>query len=123
VRVVRHVPDLHTVGAGVRRDADGNPVLASRAVLADVAAPLLYREPVGEDALPPRFVTDLDRFEWDDSTSKVNWALGEPIPWTAEGVHGAGTVHLGADLTGLRTFAADVAIGRVPSIDSCCSGR
>jgi phytoene dehydrogenase-like protein len=96
------------------RDADGDPVLASRAVLADIAAPLLYRELVGEDALPPRFVTDLDRFEWDDSTIKVNWALREPIPWTAAGARGAGTVHLGADLAGLRTFASDVSVGRVP---------
>jgi phytoene dehydrogenase-like protein len=96
------------------RDGDGAPVLARRAVLADVAAPLLYRELLGEDELPPRFVADLDRFEWDDATVKVNWALRAPIPWTAPGVHGAGTVHLGTDLTGLRTFAFDIAVGRVP---------
>jgi phytoene dehydrogenase-like protein len=105
---------LHGSRAVGIRDGDGSPVLARRAVLADVAAPLLYRDLVGEDALPPRFVTDLDRFEWDDSTVKVNWALAEPIPWTAEGVRGAGTVHLGADLAGLRSFASDVALGRVP---------
>ena len=96
------------------RDAAGDPVLASRAVLADVTAPLLYRELVGEDALPARFVTDLDRFEWDDSTIKTNWALAEPIPWTAPGARGAGTVHLGADMIGLRSFASDVSVGRVP---------
>ncbi|HTK67887.1 MAG TPA: NAD(P)/FAD-dependent oxidoreductase [Pseudonocardia sp.] len=96
------------------RDAAGDPVLARRAVLADLAAPLLYRELVGEDSLPPRFVSDLDRFEWDDATIKVNWALDSPIPWTAPGAHGAGTVHLGADLAGLRRFAADVLVGRVP---------
>jgi phytoene dehydrogenase-like protein len=96
------------------RDAAGDPVLARRAVLADVVAPLLYRALVGEDALPARFVRDLDRFDWDDATIKVNWALREPIGWTAPGVRGAGTVHLGADLTGLRAFAADVAVGRVP---------
>jgi phytoene dehydrogenase-like protein len=89
-------------------------VLARRAVLADIAAPLLYRELVGEDSLPPRFVSDLDRFEWDDATIKVNWALDSPIPWTAPGVRGAGTVHLGADLDGLRAFAADVQVGRIP---------
>ena len=96
------------------RDAAGDPVLARRAVLADIAAPLLYRELLGEDSLPPRFVRDLDRFEWDDATIKVNWALDSPIPWTAPGVHGAGTVHLGADLAGLREFAADVLVGRIP---------
>lgn len=96
------------------RDSSGDPVLARRAVLADVAAPLLYRELVGEDALPPRFVRDLDNFEWDDATVKVNWALREPIPWTAPDVHGAGTVHLGTDLSGLRRFAMTVADGELP---------
>lgn len=96
------------------RDAAGDPVLSRRAVLADVAAPILYRELVGEDALPARFVQDLNNFEWDDATIKVNWALREPIPWTARGVYGAGTVHLGTDLAGLRTFAAELAAGRIP---------
>jgi phytoene dehydrogenase-like protein len=96
------------------RDRAGNPVRAGRAVLADVTAPVLYRELVGEEHLPPRFVSDLDRFEWDVSTVKVDWALEHPIPWTAPGVDGAGTVHLGADLAGLRGFAADLAAGRVP---------
>lgn len=96
------------------RDIAGSPVLARRAVLADLAAPLLYRELVGEDSLPPRFVSDLDRFEWDDATVKVNWALDSPIPWSVPEARGAGTVHLGADLAGLRGFAADLLVGRVP---------
>lgn len=83
-------------GRSARRRRD--PVLARRAVLADLAAPLLYRELVGEDSLPPRFVSDLDRFEWDYAAIKVNWALDSLIPWTAPGAHGAGTVHLSADL-------------------------
>lgn len=95
-------------------DADGHPTFARRAVLADVAAPLLYRDLVGEDALPGRFVRDLDAFEWDDATVKVNWALREPIPWTAPEVRGAGTVHLGTDLAGLRSFATQIAAQQVP---------
>ncbi|MGQ0482125.1 MAG: phytoene desaturase family protein [Pseudonocardia sp.] len=117
-RVHRNRPVSKVLVRGGRaegvRDAAGNPVLARRAVLADVAAPLLYRELVGEDLLPPRFVRDLRHFEWDDATVKVNWALDAPIPWTAPGAHGAGTVHVGADLAGMRAFAADVSAGRVP---------
>jgi phytoene dehydrogenase-like protein len=97
------------------RDAAGDPVLARRAVLADIAAPLLYRELVGVEHLPPRFVEDLDRFEWDDATVKVDWALDGPIPWTAAGARDAGTVHLGADMRGMRSFAADLAGARVPT--------
>lgn len=96
-------------------DAAGDPVRARRAVLADVAAPLLYRDLVGVEHLPGRFVDDLDRFEWDDATVKVDWALDGPIPWTADGVRDAGTVHLGTDLAGMRGFAADLASGRVPA--------
>ncbi|WP_085916743.1 MULTISPECIES: phytoene desaturase family protein [Pseudonocardia] len=96
------------------RDEQGGPITARRAVLAAVAAPVLYRDLVGEEHLPPRFVTDLDRFSWDFSTVKLDWALSGPIPWTAGEVAGAGTVHLGADLDGMRRYTADLGAGRVP---------
>ncbi|MBW0103963.1 NAD(P)/FAD-dependent oxidoreductase [Pseudonocardia sp. KRD291] len=96
------------------RDARGDPVAARRAVLADVAAPVLFRDLVGEEHLPARFVTDLDRFSWDFSTVKLDWALSGPVPWTAGDAAGAGTVHLGADLDGMRRYTADLSAGRVP---------
>jgi phytoene dehydrogenase-like protein len=96
------------------RDASGQLVRARRAVLADVPAPTLYRELVGEEHLPARLVADLDGFVWDDATIKVDWALSGPIPWSAPGVAGAGTVHIGADVDGLAGFANDLACGRVP---------
>jgi phytoene dehydrogenase-like protein len=96
------------------RDASGHVVRARRAVLADVPAPVLYRELVGESHLPARLVADLDNFVWDDSTIKVDWALSGPIPWSAPEVRGAGTVHLGADVDGLAGIANDLACGRVP---------
>ncbi|HEY0447644.1 NAD(P)/FAD-dependent oxidoreductase [Actinophytocola sp.] len=96
------------------RDASGVAVRARRAVLADVPAPLLYRDLVGEANLPARLVADLARFHWDDGTVKVDWALSGPIPWTASPVGAAGTVHLGADLDGLSGVATDLACGRVP---------
>ncbi|MFC4855310.1 phytoene desaturase family protein [Actinophytocola glycyrrhizae] len=96
------------------RDAAGEVVRARRAVLADVPAPVLYRELVGESHLPARLVADLDTFHWDDATIKVDWALSGPIPWSAHAVRGAGTVHLGADVDGLAGIANDLACGRVP---------
>lgn len=95
-------------------DAEGGRIAARRAVLADVDAPRLYRELVGEEYLPARFVADLDRFHWDFSTVKLDWALDGPIPWTAEDARSAGTVHLGADVDGLRRYAADLTAGRLP---------
>lgn len=99
--------------SGVRL-ADGTLIEARRAVLADVPAPSLYRDLVGLDRLPARLGKDLDRFEWDPATIKVNWALDRPVPWRAAGASGAGTVHLGADSDGLVDFAADLSTGRVP---------
>jgi phytoene dehydrogenase-like protein len=96
------------------RTADGELIRARRAVLADVTAPALYRDLVGAEHLPPRLLRDLDRFQWDHPTFKVNWALDRPFAWTAEGAHGAGTVHLGVDRRGFVDVAASLSKGEPP---------
>ncbi len=98
---------------GVRL-ASGETITARRAVLADVTAPILFEQLVGRDRLPARFNDDLDKFEWDTSTLKIDWALNGRIPWTAQGAHGAGTVHLGVDLDGLTRYTGDLATKTVP---------
>ncbi|SBT67520.1 Phytoene dehydrogenase-related protein [Micromonospora sediminicola] len=97
------------------RTAGGTDWRARRAVLADVPAPALYLDLVGAAALPPRLVEDLAHFRWDGSTLKVDWALSAPMPWQNRELAGAGTVHLGADLDGLTTYAAALARGEVPT--------
>lgn len=94
--------------------ADGTIVRARRAILADVGAPSLYRDLVGLDQLPAGLRGRLDAFQWDHATLKINWALNRPVPWTAAGAHGAGTVHLGVDQDGFSRFAADLAARRLP---------
>jgi phytoene dehydrogenase-like protein len=98
---------------GVRL-ADGQQIAAGRAILADVSAPSLYRDLIGLHRLPSRLVADLNRFQWDAATFKVNWALSAPIPWTAEDARGAGTVHLGVDMDGLTRYAAALAMRQLP---------
>ena len=93
----------------------GLTVRARRAVIADVNAPLLYRDLLPADAVPARLRSDLDRFEWDTPVVKVNWALDGPIPWRADGVAGAGTVHLGADELGLVRWSADLESRTIPA--------
>ena len=83
-------------------------------VLADVPAPTLYRDLLRGHQLPARLHRDLARFQWDNPTIKVNWALQRPVPWTAEAARSAGTVHLGVDADGFVDFAADLSVGRVP---------
>ena len=87
---------------------------AQRAVLADVPAPHLYRSMVGEHHLSARLRRDLDRFDWDNATVKVNWALSAPVPWRSTAAAAAGTVHLGGGLDDLSRTATDLATGTVP---------
>lgn len=99
--------------SGVRL-ADGTSVRCRRGVLADVPAPALYRDLLAGHDLPDRLYRDLDRFQWDNPTIKVNWALDRPVPWRHQGAAGAGTVHLGVDTDGFVDFAADLSVGRTP---------
>jgi phytoene dehydrogenase-like protein len=104
--------------------ATGRRVRARRAVLADVGVPALYRELLPPSAVPRRLLDDLDNFEWDLPTVKIDYALSGRVPWRAEASRQAGTVHLGADLDdhgepqpglhGLLHWETDLARGRVP---------
>ncbi|MEU1487168.1 NAD(P)/FAD-dependent oxidoreductase [Streptomyces sp. NPDC005752] len=98
---------------GVRTES-GDEVPARRAVLADVSAPDLFGSLVAENHLPGRLLGDLQRFQWDFATFKVDWALSGPVPWTCGEAAQAGTVHLAEGVDGLTRFAAQIAMGRVP---------
>lgn len=95
--------------------ADGGTFDARRAVVADVAAPVLYRDLVGRRHVPAGVLDDLARFDWDTATVKVDWALDGPIPWTAPDARRAGTVHVADDFDNLTEAAAQVAMGRLPA--------
>jgi phytoene dehydrogenase-like protein len=96
------------------RTADGREVAAGRAVVADVAAPVLYLDLVGREHLPPRLLDDLRRFQWDDSTVKVDWALDGPIPWAAADAAGAGTVHVIGGSADATVYSQQLERGVVP---------
>jgi phytoene dehydrogenase-like protein len=118
VRVLTGTPVDRVTTAGGRatgvRLADGREIRARRGVLADVPAPALYEELLADHPLPRRLRRDMSRFQWDNATIKVNWALDRPVPWTAPGAQGAGTVHLGVDQDGFVDFSADLTVGRAP---------
>jgi phytoene dehydrogenase-like protein len=116
LRTGEHVERIDVRGgrAVAVHSATGLTVRARRAVIADVAAPMLYRDLLPADALPPRLHADLEHFAWDTPVVKVNWALDGPIPWRNPGVAGAGTVHLGADARGLVRWSGDIESRTVP---------
>jgi phytoene dehydrogenase-like protein len=62
------------------RVAGGREVSASRAVLADVAATSLYLELLPREEVPARLLQDIRRFQFDNGTVKLDWALDAPFP-------------------------------------------
>ena len=103
--------------------AGGDTIEAPRGILADVSAPALYRQLVGEDHLPAWFVRSLDRFQWDHGTFKIDWALSGPIPWRAEAASRAGTVHLCDSLDRINAYAVTSLEVRFRRTRSCSWAR
>ncbi len=50
---------------------------------------------LGGEEIPPSFRHQLERYRYGPGVFKVDWALGQPIPWRARDCLRAGTVHLG----------------------------
>lgn len=94
---------------------DGSVVEARGGVIATTGAPRLYLDLVGADHLPRRTVADLSRFQYDNSTVKVDWALRAPIPWSDPAVREAGTVHVGDSLDLLTESTVDLERGLIPA--------
>jgi len=63
--------------------------------------------------LPARYLRGLRRFRYGPGVFKVDWALDGPIPWRAEGVGRAGTVHLGGTFEEIAESEAAAAAGTV----------
>lgn len=96
------------------RTAGGDEIAARHAVLADTGVPALYRQLVGAQHLPARVIEDLEGFQYDAGTVKVDWALDAPIPWAAPDARQAGTVHVADDMDELTLCASQLAMKRVP---------
>jgi phytoene dehydrogenase-like protein len=96
------------------RTADGTTYEAAHAVLASVAAPNLYEKLLPSEAVPVGLRGDLRRFQLDNSTVKVDWALSGPIPWKAERTREAGTVHVSEGMDGLTKATSELVRGLVP---------
>jgi phytoene dehydrogenase-like protein len=109
--------------AAAVRTADGDVHEARRAVLADVGAPALYRELVGEEHLPAQVLGDIGRFQYDWATVKVDWALDAPIPWSVEPARRAGVLHISEDVDEMTLGAAQIAMGLVPARPFLVAGQ
>jgi len=80
---------------------------SAKAVLLDITPRALVE--LAGDRMPPSAATRLGRFRYGNAVSKVDYALDGPVPWTAEGLDRAGTVHLGG--TRAQIVASERAVG------------
>ena len=119
------VAELRRLGGEVVTDHrvdDLGELPAARAVILDLT-PRQVVALVGT-ATPPgrrasgrwlgRYVRGLNRFRYGPGVFKVDWALDGPVPWAAQGVARAATVHLGGTRAEIVVAEADVAAGRHP---------
>lgn len=104
------VEDGRAVGVRV----GGEELRARHAVLADVDAHVLLAELVGPEHLSRRVLSDLRRFQRDNSTIKVDWSLDGPVPWRAPGARAAGTVHLADGVDELSQSMTELATRQIP---------
>jgi phytoene dehydrogenase-like protein len=94
--------------------ADGRRFEARRAILADCGAPALFLKMLPSGVVPERVREDLRNYQYDNSTFKVNWALREPIPWSAADARRASTVHVAEGMNGLTQATTQLAASEIP---------
>ena len=69
---------------------------SSRAVLLNVTPKQVLN--LAGDRLSSWYRRRLERFRYNPGVFKMDWALSDPVPWTAEAARRAGTVHLGGTM-------------------------
>jgi phytoene dehydrogenase-like protein len=111
-----HVERVLVSGGRARgvRTAGGREIRARHAVLGDVSAPSLYTELLDSSYVPPHVRDDLERFQWDTATVKLDWSLDGPIPWSHPDARRAGTVHVAEGVEGLAVHTAQLIAGELP---------
>ena len=106
---------LHSLGGKIET---GQPVKSmadippARVVLFDVGPHELAR--IAGSELSDRYVKRLTRFRYGPGVFKVDWALDEPIPWTAPECRNASTVHAVGSLPQVAASEALVKRGQHP---------
>ena len=90
---------------------------AARAVVLDVTPRQLIE--MAGDSLPSGYGRALARYRYGPGVCKVDWALGGPVPWTAEACRRTVTVHVGGTFEEIAQSEADVNAGRHPEHPYC----
>jgi phytoene dehydrogenase-like protein len=92
----------------------GEEIRATRAIIADTAAPTLYLSLLPSDAVPSNVRESMRAFRRGFGTFKMDWALDAPVPWLSEPARRAAVVHTGENLDDLSRFTREVRAGVLP---------
>ncbi|WP_233201811.1 NAD(P)/FAD-dependent oxidoreductase [Cryobacterium sp. Y11] len=82
----------------------------ARVTLLDVTPRALVE--LADGALPARYEAAMRRFRYGNAVAKVDFALSEPVPWTAEDLRRAPTLHVGGTRADQARAENAVAHGR-----------
>ena len=107
--------ELRSLGGTIetdRRIADLRELPGARAILLDTTPRAALS--IAGDRLPGRTRRIYERFRYGSGVFKVDWALDGPIPWRADGLHRAATVHLGGTIAEIAAAERQVARGGHP---------
>ncbi|MEO0566004.1 MAG: NAD(P)/FAD-dependent oxidoreductase, partial [Chloroflexota bacterium] len=69
---------------------------------------------IAANHLPDGYLRALRRYRYGPGVFKVDWALSEPVPWTAKAARHAGTVHIGGTFDEIAVSEHAAYYGRVP---------
>ncbi len=94
-----------------RRVATLGDVPSSRAILFDLSPRQVLQ--IAQDELPRGYRTALERFRYGPGVFKIDYALAEPVPWSAEVCRRAGTVHVGGSFEEIAASELDANSGRI----------
>ena len=107
--------EIRALGGAIvtdQRVEDLDALPAARAVLLDTTPRAAIA--IAGDRLPARTRRSYEAFRYGSGVFKIDWALDGPVPWTADGLRRAATVHLGGTLDEVAQAEAEVALGRHP---------
>jgi len=106
--------------AGVR--LSGGEELAAGAVVSTVSALPLSRM-LAPGALPGRLERRLRSWRYGTAAFKLDYALSDPVPWTADEPRTAPVVHVAGSLTELSRAAQTSGLGEVPERPALVVGQ
>lgn len=109
----QHVDRIVTRGGEVQAVVVDGQELATRCIVADVAAPALYLRLLSDDDVPSRIISAMRSFHYGFATFKVDWALDGIVPWVHPDCRRAAVVHTGDSLDDLQRFAEQVRKGEL----------